>query len=352
MATNMTSVRGSIKLTRLKQGTTLTSELYADKPLVQYLSENNTKATPDWKENTSTRPRIYPLVSSSISLGEYIRGQGILIDFEWWLDGVKITEFGVDADFDKGTVSSSDPTETLIIQSNIMQNATVDRVIMCKFKVVHGGYTTPVTLTIPIKRGYASPSAYEGHISFGSDNHSITNSKRNVVLKAILYQGGELVNGAIVDWYRIDAEDITDNTDDVLDGLVKVVTNSDTITITDAMVDLADTFVAKFFVSNNEVAVKSMQVYDLSDPLVIKIALSPQTNVVYEGVDVTITPSVAWRDDRTTPVPAIFQNTQFTFLKMAGLKPVGEVVTAQFIKVGFTDFEDDDSLNVFIETTT
>lgn len=294
-------VRGQIKLTRFRQGDTLTSVLISSRPLVQYVYPDG-GVFPDWEiidGGYPNSPVVTPSIASNISSlplsGDEIKNP------VWFYDGNKITSD--DNRFQIITDHTDLKLPALRVVSNLMDGVTTNKTIRLECEAFTGGVSTPLFLTIDVQRQEINEATYSGEIA-AKNGGMISETSPTEQLTARLMKGGRPVDKPDIDpsnetweveWWRVVSYDrgaeeeigtidpVTgDIIDGVDDGLRKINKEGRTITLTADDVHLSDTFMAKFILKENstEVAYATRVVLDLTDSLMLKFTHDPATGVV------------------------------------------------------------------------
>ena len=295
-------VRGSIKLTRFRQGDTLTSVLLAEPLLVQYVYPDGS-VLPDWgafvDNEYPNSPIVHPFIKSNISTlplsGDDIRNP------VWFYDGNEITSD--DKRFEIMTDYTALKVPALRVISNLMENTTTNKTIRLECEAFTGGVSTPLFLTIDVQRQEINEAAYSGEIA-RKNGGMISETSPTEQLTARLMKGGRPVDKPGIDpeketwrveWWRVVSYDkgtedeigtidpVTgDIIDGVDDGLREIGKEGRTITLNADDVHLSDTFMAKFILkeNNTEVAYATTSVLDLTDSLMITFIHDPATGIV------------------------------------------------------------------------
>ena len=294
-------VRGQIKLTRFRQGDTLTSVLISSQPLVQYVYPDG-GVFPDWEiidGGYPNSPVVTPSIASNISSlplsGDEIKNP------VWFYDGSEITSD--DNRFQIITDHTDLKLPALRVVSNLMDGVTTNKTIRLECEAFTGGVSTPLFLTIDVQRQEINEATYSGEIA-AKNGGMISETSPTEQLTARLMKGGRPVDKPGIDpsnetweveWWRVVSYDkgteeeigtidpVTgDIIDGVDDGLRKINKEGRTITLNADDVHLSDTFMAKFILKENstEVAYATRVVLDLTDSLMLKFTHDPATGVV------------------------------------------------------------------------
>lgn len=257
------------------------------KSLVQYINKTNNSANPDWG-NPIHQPIVYPSIRSNLST-LFITGSNIT-EVKWFYDGVEIGVGNPNFTLIPNHGALGGILPGLKITGNIMQNATTSKTIRLECKVTSGGAVTPVISTIDVQRQEISETTYVGEIS-AENGGSITEGNQTETLSGILMKGGQVVPEYTVQWWRIVGFD----GDGQVDGMVNTgkTSNQETyVTFNADEIHLFETIIAKFFVSDLQVAMASIDIIDLTDPYEMRFTHEPATGIADENVDVTTYPRV------------------------------------------------------------
>lgn len=298
---NQPVVRGHIKLTRFRQGDTLTSVLTANPALVQYVYPDG-GVFPDWgviDGEYPNSPVVTPSIASNISSlplsGDEIKNP------VWFYDGNEITSD--DSRFQIIIDHTDLNLPALRVVSNLMDGVTTNKTIRLECEAFTGGVLTPLFLTIDVQRQEINEASYSGEIA-AKNGGMISETSPTEQLTARLMKGGKPVDKSGIDpssetweveWWRVVSYDKStgeevgtidpvtgDIIDGVDDGLRRIDKEGRTIILNADDVHLSDTFMAKFILkgNNTEVAYATIGVLDLTDSLMLKFTHNPATGIV------------------------------------------------------------------------
>lgn len=334
MATS--TVRGQIVITAMSEGDTITAKLQETKPLVQYIKGST--PSPNWATEVSERPVIYPYVMSTLSTGVITA----VTNAEWFFNDTKITFPSSDFDSITQSMGSSGTVPALRIKNNIMLAMTSDKSIRGSFDVLTGGVTTRITLTIDVRRQITTSTGYDAILD--ADRGGIIDSANtSLQVRAILRQGGSIVTGFTVDWYKFVAND----TDGTNDGETPLGKTGNPITILKDDIELMETIFARFKVGSTVVATAIYTIHDFSDPF--EMIFTNSASRVTPTTPVITTVKIISRGDLTaTPRPEF---TQYAFSLRKGLTEVrAKARGTNTFTTNFSDFVGATELNLLVET--
>lgn len=290
-----TTVSGMAHIKFIRQGDSISSMLISTKALTQFVNESTGSVQPDWTV-VANQPVIYPRIISQLS-GTVVTA---ITAPAWKVDGVALA-------FTNGTTADGKYKSTtydiggqsvpaLQICSNIMSNATQNRVISFSGNINTGGLTTTVNADISVTRNETAGETYIGYIS-ATNGGVMDETNKSTTLTASLNKGGVAVTtGISYKWYYNTPAD----TDAVKDNWEPISGTAKTLSVGRDDVDTLKTFRCDFLISGSVVASAFFDVRDDSDPLYIVPNPNQKEEILssYQA-SITYTPQVRRRGQST-----------------------------------------------------
>lgn len=313
--------RGSLVIKRMTTGSSITAQLFSDRPLVQYLDDNSGVKN-KWSIQDN-QPTVTLRLSSSNSTDEIASDR--VKNVRWSLDGVELSN-GPDYEM------TYKPVVSIKLKKDVF-GANVHKTgvqLSVYFEVEDGGITSSMSAHIPITSSVASDSGYVGQIV--ADNYGRINDKHtSIQLTANLYsQGSALAESAFkVSWFTLTSNDTDGTADGRMDFGGTTHHNSKQVTVSNDDVELSEVYGAVFEVDGKVVDTAHYRVVDLTDN--VSLQFDRETFVSANSkYPITVTAS---RSGNAVNIKSL-QARVFAGSVAVGSEITGSIVTLENVKKG------------------
>ena len=299
----------------LVDGDSLSFELRATEPLVQYLKKGTADGwMPNWA-TSSRKPIIYPNAMSQLEA----RRKPIVTGTEVWsyngtyitfsAEGISTAPASINGVFKKLAYNNGDfevPGLQIIKNLASPTNVDTDRIeLSCQVEV--SGIKVPTSNGIDIRLEETVGDPYQGHIS-ATEGGVIDDNTPSITLTAELMKGGNYVTtGVTYKWFKA-----------VLGGweAITAVTGSpNKIKKTANDIDATSIIRCEFYIDSMMVFASQITISDETDPLILSMNPSGITTLP-KGASVTYRPKVVKRS--TGVVDASYNKLTFTTYNAKG----------------------------------
>ena len=270
----MSNVRGSLTVTLVRQGDTVSTCLESDKDLFQAISADGGIIAPDWTV-VANQPTISPKTLSSLTAEYLIPVAG---SDAWYYNLQKL----IFDDLGVCTAPSNcvgkfkrNPNGTLRIIANLASATNKNSDVIKYEGIVNSGYETATSASIDARIEEVSSATYTGLVDLNTT--TIATAKGTVTAKPRLLSGVTQMaeNSFEVKYYK--SVTTAEDTDGTADNWIAFKPESGkTLTITAADVDGQETFKCEFIVDGKVVSTSLFNVMDTQDPCAI--VLIPRTS--------------------------------------------------------------------------
>ena len=260
----MGNVRGSLTVTLVRQGDTVSTCLESSKDLFQAISGDGGVIAPDWAV-VANQPTISPKILSSLT-AEYltpVAGSDV-----WSYNFQKLI-------FDASGACTApsncvgkfkrNPNGTLTPIANLASATNKNSDVIKYEGVVDSGYETEVSATIDVRIEEVSSATYTGLVDLNTT--TIATASDTVTAKPRLLSGvTQMTDSSFVTkyWKSVTTAEDTDGTAD--NWIAFKPESGKTLTITAADVDGQETFKCEFIVEGKVVSTSLFNVMDTQDP--------------------------------------------------------------------------------------
>ena len=260
----MGNVRGSLTVTLVRQGDTVSTCLESNKDLFQAISGDGGIIAPDWAV-AANQPTISPKILSSLT-AEYLTP--VAGSDKWFYNFQKLI-------FNASGVCTApsncvgkfkrNPNGTLTPIANLASATNKNSDVIKYEGVVNSGYETEVSATIDIRIEEVSSATYTGLIDLNTT--TIATASGTVTAKPRLLSGvTQMADSSFTTkyWKSVTTAEDTDGTAD--NWIAFKPESGKTLTITAADVDGQETFKCEFIIAGKVVSTSLFNVMDTQDP--------------------------------------------------------------------------------------